>query len=55
MLSSAVNFTNLLVQSTNALVVIFLAPAIIICAVQFQQQNYGQLCQYKQLENTLNF
>ncbi len=54
-LSPGVIFTNLLAQSANAPVVIFWHHQSFFCAVQFHQQNYGQLCQHKQLENTLNF
>jgi hypothetical protein len=40
-----VNFTNIMAQRANAF----------FGAIQFQQQNYTQLCQYTQLESTLNF
>jgi hypothetical protein len=35
--------------------VIFRCQQSVFCPVQFHQQNYAQLCQYTQLEFTLNF
>ncbi len=54
-LTPGVNFTGLLAHSANVSVVIFWCQPSFFCAVQFHQLNYGHLCQYIQLENTLNF
>ncbi len=47
-----VNFTNPLVQSANALVIILQCRQSLFL---FHQQNNAQLYNYKLLENTLNF